>query len=114
MTPWRASTQLKYPSVLSWSSRAMIKRVSPWVFFRFEYKMPGLEAFSPERLFFLSFARVWCEKRSSKSLIEQTRKGARSHTRWRINGAVQNSAEFATAFGCSKGAPNPVKKCELW
>lgn len=78
-------------------------------------KLPGLEKFTPEQLYFISYGRVWCSKTRPAALIEQIRSDVHSPARWRINGAVQNSDYFAKAFKCKAGAPmNLVKKCDLW
>ncbi|KAF9933258.1 hypothetical protein FBU30_006026 [Linnemannia zychae] len=79
------------------------------------FKLPGLETFTPEQLFFISFGRIWCSKERPEYLLQLTRGNAHSPWRWRATGSVQNSYDFARAFMCPLGAPmNPVKKCEIW
>ncbi|KAF9557898.1 hypothetical protein EC968_007402 [Mortierella alpina] len=79
------------------------------------YRLPGLDDLTPEQLFFISYARPWCSKQRPQSAIRQMRTDPHSPAKWRINGAVQNSVEFAEAFKCKKGSPmNPVQKCDLW
>ncbi|KAF9952172.1 hypothetical protein BGZ70_000702 [Mortierella alpina] len=79
------------------------------------YRLPGLDDSTPEQLFFISYARPWCSKQRPQSAIRQMRTDPHSPAKWRINGAVQNSVEFAEAFKCKKGSPmNPVQKCDLW
>ncbi|KAG0057100.1 hypothetical protein BGZ83_001534 [Gryganskiella cystojenkinii] len=78
-------------------------------------KLPGLENFSPEQLFFISYGRLWCSKQRPESLIQQVITDPHSPARWRINGAVQNSVQFSTVFKCKANTPmNPSKKCDLW
>lgn len=78
-------------------------------------RLPGLEALTPEQLFFVSYARLWCSKARPESLLQQVMTDPHSPAEWRIKGAVQNSEYFARAFKCKKGAPmNPVKKCDVW
>ncbi|KAF9965201.1 hypothetical protein BGZ70_005243 [Mortierella alpina] len=77
-------------------------------------RVDSCEDFSAYACSFFAMLAV-CSVAQVATLVEQIRKGARSPARGRINGAVQNSAEFATAFGCSNAAPmSPAKKCELW
>ncbi|KAF9306902.1 hypothetical protein BG003_000849, partial [Podila horticola] len=76
-------------------------------------RLPGLEALTPEQLFFVSYARMWCSKMRPEALLQQVLTNPHSPAEWRIKGALQNSEYFARAFKCKSGAPmNPVKKCE--
>ncbi|KAF9079898.1 hypothetical protein BGX23_003009, partial [Mortierella sp. AD031] len=78
------------------------------------YKLPGFEKYTPEQMFFISFGRIWCEKRTPFSAENQITSDNHSPSRLRIIGSVQNSHEFARAFNCKPNTPmNPVKKCEL-
>jgi hypothetical protein len=79
------------------------------------FKLPGLEKYTQEQLFFISYARLWCSKQSPSTLLDLIQSDAHSPAVWRIRGVVQNSPEFAEAFQCKKGSPmNPAKKCEVW
>ncbi|KAF9905558.1 hypothetical protein EC991_001588 [Linnemannia zychae] len=78
-------------------------------------KLPGLEKYTPEQLFFISYGRIWCNKMRPESLVHLTRTNTHSPSKWRINGVAQNSPEFAKAFNCPTGSPmNPPTKCEVW
>ncbi|KAG0021087.1 hypothetical protein BGZ81_009102 [Podila clonocystis] len=78
-------------------------------------KLPGLETYTPEQLFFISFGRLWCQKETPE-LLQQTVLGdTHAPPEWRINGPVQNLPDFADVFKCKAGTPmNPVKRCDLW
>ncbi|KAH7031990.1 hypothetical protein BKA57DRAFT_523201 [Linnemannia elongata] len=79
------------------------------------FKLPGLDKYTPEQLFFISYGRLWCTKMTPESLVDLVNHNSHSPPQWRINGAAQNSPDFAKAFKCKAGAPmNPNKKCELW
>ncbi|KAF9082327.1 hypothetical protein BGX23_012578 [Mortierella sp. AD031] len=79
------------------------------------FRLPGLENYTPEQLFFISYGRLWCNKQRPEAAVQQIRGDSHSPAKWRINGAVQNSPEFAQAFKCKTDTPmNPTKKCELW
>ncbi|XP_062124845.1 LOW QUALITY PROTEIN: neprilysin-2-like [Drosophila sulfurigaster albostrigata] len=76
-------------------------------------QMPGMDL-SPEQLFFLGFAQVWCadykEEHYWKQLTDE-------HTidKFRVIGAVSNSEDFAKAYNCPVGSPmNPNTKCHIW
>ncbi|KAK3840046.1 MAG: hypothetical protein JOS17DRAFT_725821 [Linnemannia elongata] len=79
------------------------------------FKLPGLDAYTPEQLFFIAYGRQWCGKMRPAALLNQIRTNSHSPDKWRINGVAQNSPDFAKAFKCKAGAPmNPVNKCEVW
>lgn len=68
-----------------------------------------------DKLFFVSFAQAFCAKASDASMIQRLAVDPHSPEKWRVNGAVMNSGEFARAFSCPAGSPmNPRDKCQLW
>lgn len=78
-------------------------------------RLPGLEQFSLEQMFFINFGRIWCDKLTLAQYKKQVLTDEHSPRRWRVNGAIQNSRAFSQAFNCPAGSRmNPVKKCELW
>lgn len=75
----------------------------------------SLAGLSPDQLFFVAYAQVWCEEKSAESLRLQVRTNPHSPGRFRVIGTVVNSPEFAAAFQCAPGtAMNPKSKCEVW
>ncbi|KAF9186120.1 hypothetical protein BGZ51_002245 [Haplosporangium sp. Z 767] len=79
------------------------------------FRLPGLDNLTPEQLFFISYGRMWCKNQRPEAVIQQIRSDPHSPAKWRINGAVQNSVEFAQTFKCKANAPmNPATKCDLW
>ncbi|KAG0195124.1 hypothetical protein BGX33_004180, partial [Mortierella sp. NVP41] len=75
------------------------------------FKLPGLEKYTLEQLFFISYGRLWCQNRRPEAAVQQIRADPHSPSKWRINGAIQNSPEFAKAFKCKIDTPmNPAKK----
>ncbi|KAF9980091.1 Endothelin-converting enzyme 2 [Mortierella antarctica] len=78
-------------------------------------RLPGLERYTPEQLFFIQFARSFCGNMSPDESVRMLTEDSHSPREYRINGVVQNSAYFAQAFKCKSGTPmNPVNKCILW
>lgn len=80
-----------------------------------EPKLPGLEKYSNEQMFWISFARSWCSTEDAE--YEQKVIETNEHTvnRFRIIGVVQNSYAFSEDFQCSAWSlMNPLKKCEIW
>ncbi|KAK0628775.1 hypothetical protein B0T17DRAFT_614650 [Bombardia bombarda] len=76
-----------------------------------EQGLPGLEEFTSEQLFFLSFANGFCSKYTRLGLTAQIwGKDVHSPDGARIRGTTMNSRGFKEAFNC------PVKEptCEFW
>lgn len=68
-----------------------------------------------EQLFFVSFAQSWCRKYTDAEIRQRLTGDTHAPGKWRINGPVMNSADFASAFQCKAGAKmNPKDKCVLW
>lgn len=80
-----------------------------------EPRLPGLEKYTPEQLFFISYANIWCGKQTPQSLKQQILNGPHSPGQNRVLGVLSNSIEFSRHFQCSQtSAMNPPKKCFLW
>ncbi|XP_043068347.1 membrane metallo-endopeptidase-like 1 [Drosophila bipectinata] len=76
-------------------------------------KMPGLDL-SPEQLFFLGFAQLWCADYEQEHYWEELGK---EHTidKYRVLGAVSNNHDFSQVFNCPSGSPmNPKNSCRIW
>jgi len=74
-----------------------------------------IEGFTPEQRFFLGFAQVWCENRTPESARVLVKTDPHSPGRYRVNGTLQNNAEFARAFRCKSGqAMVSQNACRVW
>ncbi|XP_034488295.1 endothelin-converting enzyme 2 [Drosophila innubila] len=78
-------------------------------------KLPGLEHYTHEQLFFIAFGNLWCETytpAASRFALED------SHCpgQIRLKGVLSNSEEFARTFKCASGTPmNPGQpRCRIW
>ncbi|KAG0294776.1 hypothetical protein BGZ96_000442 [Linnemannia gamsii] len=79
------------------------------------FKLPGLENYTPEQMFFLSVGHAWCSKSTPKVLVADITGDEHANGKFRILGPLQNSPEFSQAFKCApKTRMNPDKKCSLW
>lgn len=77
--------------------------------------LPGLQNFTADQLFFISFALTWCTNPRAKRLRAQIYSDEHAPARYRINVPLSNMPEFARAFKCSKNSPMYSKKrCVLW
>jgi len=65
---------------------------------------PGLiDGYTPEQRFFLGYAQTWRVHTRDASLRTRATTDEHAPERWRTNGPLSNSAEFARAFGCKPG-----------
>ena len=74
-----------------------------------------LDGYTPQQRFFLGFAQIWCQNQRPESLRMRARTDPHSPGEFRVIGVVENSPEFATAFGCSAGQPMVAANgCRVW
>jgi endothelin-converting enzyme len=72
--------------------------------------LPGLEEFTKEQMFFLSYASVWCAKVEPEQVAMENEIDNHSPRDTRILGTLANSRDFREAFKCKNKQPT----CELW
>lgn len=79
-----------------------------------ELKLPGLP-YTPEQLFWIASAQIWCAYDRTEFLKVKIRTDSHALEHFRVIGAFGNNADFARDFICPAGSPmNPKKKCEVW
>uniref|UniRef100_A0A7E4W330 Neprilysin n=1 Tax=Panagrellus redivivus TaxID=6233 RepID=A0A7E4W330_PANRE len=75
--------------------------------------LPGFEHYTPEQMFFITWANNWCNI-YNKNAIEKSADHVHAPT-LRLNMPALNSLELNDAFSCPKGSPtNPEEKCNFW
>ncbi|CAI9741548.1 neprilysin-1-like isoform X2 [Octopus vulgaris] len=80
-----------------------------------EQTLPGLSSYTPEQMFFLNFAHVWCGSMRREAAINRIQTNHHSPGRFRVIGPLQNSPEFSQVFNCKQGSyMNPEQKCTVW
>ncbi|MCJ1477383.1 hypothetical protein MMC13_006054 [Lambiella insularis] len=72
--------------------------------------LPGLQDFTKEQLFFMSYATFWCGKTRKESAINRIYTDPHSPFFARVLGTTANSREFRESFHCKEKEP----VCELW
>ncbi len=79
-------------------------------------KAPVLQgALTEDQQFFLAFGQSWCSNFRPEMLKLQAQTDPHSNSRFRVNGSVSNSPEFAAAFACKAGSKMaPVERCQVW
>lgn len=80
-----------------------------------EPRLPGLTQYTPNQMFFISYAQVWCEKATVNGLLSQVLTDPHSPGKFRVFGPLSNSEDFVREFNCPAGSPmNRQDKCLLW
>jgi len=74
-----------------------------------------IDGFTPEQRFFIAYGQIWCQNVTDQQARVLAITDPHSPGRWRVNGAVQNSAGFQEAFGCKAGQ-SMVREpaCRVW
>jgi len=75
-----------------------------------------LDGYTPQQRFFLGFAQVWCQNVRPEAARLRAQTDPHAPGEFRVIGVVQNTPEFATAFGCSAAQPMDAgdKACRVW
>ncbi|KAJ5601688.1 hypothetical protein N7510_011222 [Penicillium lagena] len=72
--------------------------------------LPGLDSFSKEQLFFISYANWWCGKTTREAAEQAIYNDPHAPVSARIIETMANSREFKDAFQCPEKEP----ACKLW
>ncbi|CZT52630.1 related to endothelin-converting enzyme 1 [Rhynchosporium secalis] len=72
--------------------------------------LPGLDFFSQEQLFFVSYGNWWCGKSRKETAINRIYTDPHAPKWARILGTMANSKDFKESFKCADKKPT----CELW
>ncbi len=77
--------------------------------------LPKKDGFTPQQLFFLGYAQIWCENSTEQASRLNAQTNPHSPGRFRVNGVVQNLPEFQQAFSCKAGDPMvSADPCRVW
>lgn len=80
-----------------------------------EQKLPGLERYNGQQMFWISTANSWCSKTRPEVLEQEISSGEHSMNEFRILGTLSNIEEFSKDFNCPIGSiMNPVEKCTFF
>jgi putative endopeptidase len=73
------------------------------------------DGFTEDQQFFLSYGQAWCAKMRPEFEKLLATVDVHSPAKWRINGAVSATPDFAKTFRCKAGAKMaPAKQCVVW
>lgn len=80
-----------------------------------EPRIPGFEKYSNDQMFWISFARTFCEHQDRDSLKDAIMNDTHTINEFRIIGSFSNLPEFSDDFSCSSYSNmKPTKKCTIW
>ncbi len=89
-------------------------------FERAEHEHPATPVeggFTPAQQFFLGFAQAWCANYRPQALHLLVATNPHSPPKYRVDGPLSNSPEFAAAFQCKEGTPMArpgAERCSIW
>jgi putative endopeptidase len=73
------------------------------------------DGFTEDQQFFLSFGQTWCSKMRPEYEAKLVATDPHSPPRWRVNGVLADTPDFAKAFRCKLGATlRPKNACVVW
>jgi putative endopeptidase len=73
------------------------------------------DGFTEDQQFFLGFGQAWCAKLRPDFEKLLATVDVHSPAKWRVNGALSATPEFAKAFRCRAGTKMvPIKQCVVW
>ncbi len=73
------------------------------------------DGFTEDQQFFLGVGQAWCSKEREAEALRRLTTDVHSPSRWRVNGALRNTPEFAAAFACAAETPMaPAQACSIW
>jgi endothelin-converting enzyme/putative endopeptidase len=74
-----------------------------------------VDGYTPDQRFFLGYGQIWCENETPQQTRLQALSNEHSDPKYRVNGVVSNSPDFAKAFGCKANSPMVRKPvCRVW
>ncbi|KAF2354100.1 Peptidase M13 C-terminal domain [Trinorchestia longiramus] len=77
-----------------------------------DFRLPGMEAYSNEQLFFISFAQMWCTSFTLQGLKGAILVGPHAPGPFRVKGTFHNTDQLRNAFQCPRPAQNNT--CRVW
>ena len=73
------------------------------------------DGFTQQQLFFIGYAQIWCQNTTNTEARRRAIIDSHSPGEFRVNGVLQNSLEFKSAFACNAGDPMvSANACRVW
>ncbi len=73
------------------------------------------DGYTEDQQFFIATGQIWCSKYREQYARMAVQNDPHSNPRFRVNGPLSNTPEFASAFKCEAGSNmNPKNRCAVW
>ncbi|ETN69011.1 peptidase family M13 [Necator americanus] len=82
-----------------------------------EKRLPGLEQYTPNQIFWLTYGFSWCMSQTENSLVTQLLVDPHAPGSCRVNQVMQDIPDFGRDFGCTMGQnmyPPAEQRCPVW
>ncbi|EYC34058.1 hypothetical protein Y032_0001g221 [Ancylostoma ceylanicum] len=70
-----------------------------------EMRLPGLEQYTPNQIFWITYGYSWCMKQNDQNLVNQLLTNPHAPGSCRTNQVMQDIPSFGKDFGCKPGSP---------
>lgn len=95
--------QQAYTAFLSWKKKEMSG-----------IKLPELEEFSTDQLFFITYGSIWCTKYAPGVLNYTIREAEHAPSPYRLKITITNLKAFSDAFNCHSSISSFENYCSIW
>uniref|UniRef100_A0A914V1Z7 Uncharacterized protein n=1 Tax=Plectus sambesii TaxID=2011161 RepID=A0A914V1Z7_9BILA len=83
-----------------------------------EPRLPGLEQYTMNQIFWMTYGYSWCMNQSTQSLVNQMLTNPHAPAKCRTNQVLQDIPAFGIDFGCKRGTDNmyppATQRCQVW
>ncbi|CEF69097.1 Phosphate-regulating neutral endopeptidase [Strongyloides ratti] len=82
-----------------------------------EERLPGLENYTPNQIFWLTYGYSWCMKQETSNLVNQMLTNPHAPGMCRVNQVFQDIPDFGKDWNCPIGSnlyPKPEGRCKVW
>uniref|UniRef100_A0AAF5DI80 Peptidase M13 C-terminal domain-containing protein n=2 Tax=Strongyloides stercoralis TaxID=6248 RepID=A0AAF5DI80_STRER len=82
-----------------------------------EERLPGLENYTPNQIFWLTYGYSWCMKQETGNLVNQLLTNPHAPGMCRVNQVFQDIPDFGKDWNCPIGSnlyPKPEGRCKVW
>ncbi|GMR31907.1 hypothetical protein PMAYCL1PPCAC_02102, partial [Pristionchus mayeri] len=83
-----------------------------------EDRLPGLEKYTPQQIFWMTYGVSWCMKITDERLTRQLMTDPHAPSSCRVNQVMQDIPQFGMDFKCKRGVspmyPVEEDRCKVW
>jgi predicted metalloendopeptidase len=83
-----------------------------------ESRLPGLEQYTMNQIFWMTYGYTWCTNQNTQSLVNQMLTNPHAPAKCRTNQVIQDIPQFGMDFNCKQSAdnmyPSSAQRCKVW